>query len=205
LPASKRGCLLFDEAASFVLLGFVQVFFPPALLAFLNSYGSSGSYHHQHAATASYGFKIKIYSYYRIGAQALGLAGKFLQGCRLRFLYHSFVSAAAAAYYIAEACKNILENIGANNGFCAYHPKILLYGAAFYAIGGSGNHGRLFFVEGKCGIFLAKIYICFGLLPFYFVWAKLPTSGYGCFIFISQLYFKINFYALAKHSGLVCL
>lgn len=87
--------------------------------------------HHEHRSALSYGFVVEVDAYDGVAAEALGTLRHFAHGRVLSFAQYAFVGAAATAEEVAQACHEVFENIGADDGFAGYYAAIFADGVPF--------------------------------------------------------------------------
>ena len=91
----------------------------------LNNDSASADNNHEHGAASADGFIVDVEAYNGICAYGFGSFHKFGHSGLLAFAQNLFVAFDATAESIAQVCKEILKDVGADNGFGSYDLLVL--------------------------------------------------------------------------------
>ena len=97
----------------------------------LNDYSRSAGGNHEHRAISSNGLIVDVDAYDGIGSKSLSTLHHLLHRCVFCLGKYLLVTACTASYDVADACKEVFEHVGTNNGFTCHNTLILADGVTF--------------------------------------------------------------------------
>ena len=113
--------------------------------------GAGGS-DHEHAVVGAENFVVDVDTYYSVSTKTSCTLFQFFHSVSAGLVQFLFIGVGAATDDVADACKEIFDEIDAGNDFAEYDAMVFYNLMAFYGGGGCDNHENNLSIKKKLAI-----------------------------------------------------